>query len=1034
MDITKTKNHISYNTYFNAQSVNYTVSYLIGFIAFLILKQIFKLAFGISAGVSIVVSFAIVMLGMYFAESKLVFVSNTRTGRTQQILRTIFRIAVDAGFFLLLKFSLCEMLGLNYTLPYFIAAVLIYFFNFYFDRLIVFDSVANPSDNSSSKIYRYIFSNRYVFLSCVLTTICILFVFAIFKLFPFGDVTVLRMDLYHQYGPLFVELYDRITGFESFLYSWRSGGGSSFLGNYFNYLSSPLSMLIFLFNKNQIGYAITTLVLVKGALCAGTFSYYLKNSQGSHSIASACFGVFYALSGYFLAYYWNVMWLDGMMLLPIIALGIENIINKKNCCVYVLSLALLLYSNYYMGYMACIFSVIYFLLYFCACYEITDNIGIKAKKESFITKLYSNRFINTGISFALSSLLVGAICAFFLIPVYFILQACSATSDNFPNEFKSYFDLLNMLGQHLAGLETTIRSSGDDVLPNIYCGILPVLLIPLYLINDKISIKEKFSYVLALVFFIISFNNNIANFLWHALHMPNDLPYRFSYMYSFIFLVIAFKGLKNLHGIKYRDIMLTGIGALLVILILQKFPTNKISEYSIYVSIAFVMVWTLVLLLIKKEKLSKFVIGVTILCMTFSECIVADSSSYVFTQKQADYVENMPSYTKAVEFIKENDEDLFRTELSKLNTRLDPCIYGYDGISTFSSMAYEKYSNTQSALGMYSNKINSYTYNIQTPVYNMMYNMKYLIKAQGSNDLSGNYFTLINTVEDNKKTEIYENDYFLPLAFTASSDLDMWITGDKNPFEVQESLIDNAAGVSNVFVPVEYVSTVSNGAKCDNITNNGTFTINAPENNEGGTVEITIKSVLDSNMYVYIKSPSITNVEYSRNDNDTTSHQSCDESYIYDLGEFRAGEEAKITLDTGGLTNGGTVLRIYAYNIDKDVLDSAYELLRQGGLNITNYSDTYIQGEINAGFDGYLYTSIPYDEGWKIYIDGVEAESFALADSQLCCEIEAGVHSVKMKYTPKGIYIGTGISAISVLLLGIIWVIKNKNRIKPDFV
>lgn len=1025
MDITKTKDKILFGNLFNTQTVNYSVVYAVGLLIFIVLKQMLKHLFGVSSELSLPIAFVITSVLSFIAEKKLVFVSGVRASKFQQIYRFVFKTAVDIGMYCLLKFTLCDMLGAHYTIPFVLSAVIIYFFNLYFDRLIVFDSVATPKDNSNSKIYRYIFNHRYIYFSALLTLACISFVFAIFKLFPFGDMTVLRMDLYHQYGPLFVELYDRLTNFESFIYSWQSGGGSSFLGNYFNYLSSPLSLIILLFDRNQIGYAITTLVALKGVLAAACFTYYLKKSLNRHSFASACFGVFYALSGYFLAYYWNVMWLDGMMLLPLIALGIEQIINKSKSTTYILSLALLLYSNYYMGYMACIFSVIYFLVYFCANYEAGSKIAIKTDKVSFITKLFSNRFFATGVRFAVSSLIVGMLCAFFLIPVYNILQACSATSDNFPSEFKSYFDLLNLISQHLAGLETTIRSSGDDVLPNIYCSILAVLLIPLYLINEKISLKEKISYILALIFFVFSFDNNIANFVWHAFHFPNDLPYRFSYMYVFIFLVIAFKGLINIDKIKYSNIMATGIIAVFVLILLQKFPTNKMSEYTIYISLAFVLIWTLVLLVIRKEKLSKTVVGIMLVCITFSECIVADSSGYLFTQNQSDYVENMATYTNAVEYIEENDDGFYRTELTRLNTRLDPCIYGYDGISTFSSMAYEAYSGTQNSLGMYSNKINSYTYNTQTPVYNMFYNIKYLIKARGT-DLSSNYYTKIYTTEDIKATQVYKNDYYLPVAFTAMTDLDMWYTGDGNPFEVQESLIDNAAGVSNVFVPVEYVSTASSGAECESVTSNGMYSISAPENNVGGEVKITVKAVTNSNMYVYIKSPNIDNIQYSWNDNENTASQNCNEPYIFDLGKHNIGDEVEITLDTGGLTNGGTTLKIYAYCIDDEVLNSAYEILKLGQLNVTEHSDTLIKGNINAGFDGYLYTSIPYDEGWSIYIDGEKQDIFALGDSQLSCKISAGAHEIEMKYTPRGIVLGALLSITTALCLLILTLIKRK--------
>src|SRR5699024_3882524 len=114
-----------------------------------------------------------------------------------------------------------------------------------------------------SKIYITFFTNRYVFLSAGIAAVCIAMIYIVYTVFPFGDYTVMRMDLYHQYGPLFAELYDRVVNHSSFLYSWNSGGGSSFLGNYFNYLSSPLSALIFLFDKKDISNAITFIVSVK---------------------------------------------------------------------------------------------------------------------------------------------------------------------------------------------------------------------------------------------------------------------------------------------------------------------------------------------------------------------------------------------------------------------------------------------------------------------------------------------------------------------------------------------------------------------------------------------------------------------------------------------------------------------------------------------------------------------------------------------------------------------------------------------------
>lgn len=1010
MDITKSGNIIKTNKYFNAQTVSFGFLYCIGFVILLIIKQLLK-GIGINAGIALPVSFIAVMLGLFFCEKKFVFSRSIKSSKVKQILAYIFRCAVDLGFFKILDFTLNDMLGLSKMLVYIFSAVLIFVFNFYFDKLIVFDNAEKAQSNRDGKLYKYFFLNRFILFSMSLALIGILFVFMIFKLFPFGDTTVLRMDLYHQYGPLFVEFYDRVTHFKSFLYSWESGGGSSFLGNYFNYLSSPISFLIFLFDRNQVGYAITTLVIVKGVLSAGTFTYFLKKSFNTHSYASACFGVFYAFSGYFLAYYWNIMWIDGMIWLPLVALGIEKIINEGKCKTYILSLSILLFSSYYIGYMTCIFSVIYFFVYYIANKEFSDKINIYSEKQKPLKTFFNNRFVNSVVKFGLSSLFVGVLCACFLIPVYFILQSCSATSDSFPSTVEQNFNLIDMLSSHLAGLETTIRSSGDDVLPNIYCGILPTILLPLYLINRKIGLKEKAAYVVMLIFFIVSFDCNILDFMWHAMHLPNDLPFRYSFLYVFILLIMTFRCLMKFKGIEYRDIMATGILLMFLVLYYQKNPTNKISGFTIYASLIFIMVWTLVLLVIKKENFSKFVIGITIACMTFCEVIVSDSKSYLFTQEQTPYVEKMDTMSEAVNYLKEKDNGFYRTELTYLNTRMDPCMYNYNGMSVFSSMAYEDYSQSQYSLGMFGNRINSYTYNTQTPVYNMMYGIKYLIKDSSSLDLSENYYEKIYTTKDKDKTPIYQNKYSLPIAFVTSKTVGDWDNSEGNPFDVQEDLIDKATGVSNVFVPVEYTQTNSYSSVCEDVTENGTYFVDSIEENSGGSVDITFKSVKNGNVYVYIDSSEIENVNYYWNEGINTTYQSITEPYILDLGYHNAGDEIKAAIDLNGVTSGSASFNIYAYNIDDTVLQSAYEMLSLGQLEVTKHSDTKIEGTINAGYDGYLYTSIPYDAGWSVYIDGQKVKTFDIGDCQLATAIKHGKHDVKIIYSPKGLAYGLTISA-----------------------
>lgn len=1011
MDITKDNQKLFTTKYINGETVNYSACFLAVSFGWIVLKQLLKLLFGLNAGVSAGFAAGLSAVILFFLENHFVFFDAKQQPLAKKLLFYLFRCAVDFGFYKIASFLFVTTLRLTQALSVLVAGLAIYFFNYYFSRLLVYDSHTNAKDKRGGRCYRLFFDNRFVLFSILLAGLCIGFVYLVFQLFPFGDMTVLRMDLYHQYGPLFTELYDRVTQFDSLIYSWTAGGGSAFLGNFFNYLSSPLSFIILLFDRQDMPYAISVMVAVKGLLAAATFTYYLKSSLRRHSYVSASFGVLYAFSGYFLAYYWNIMWIDGMILLPLIVLGIELIIQKQKPWLYLVTLTVMFFASYYISYMVCIFAVLYFIAYFFINGDMSPiRKDWNNKKATSLKGLLNNRFVGSGVLFAGSSLLSAALCAVTLVPVYFILQATSATSNTPPSSFTSYFDLLNLLSSQLLGLETTIRSSGDDVLPNIYCGIVTVILLPLYVANKNIRLREKVAYLLLITFFVFSFNNNWANFLWHAMHFPNDLPYRFSFLFVFVMVVIAFRSLMNFKGIEYRDIALIGMFWVFIVVLYQKFPTNKIEPLTIYVSLAFVMLWTAVLLLIKKNKLQQTVLAVTVAGVVFSEMIIGGAKSYNFTQREADYIQNYDSYTEAVEYINERDDTFYRTELTKLVTRMDPCLYGYRGMSIFSSMAYEKYSGNQYNLGMFGNRINSFTYNTQTPLYNMMYGIKYLIQTHDSLALNEAFYEPL--YETDAGDAVFLNQYTLPVAFEVSSDVEQWDNSERNPFDVQSEFFGYATGTNDYFIPVSYDECYSDNIDCDNVTDNGThyFTKSNPESN-AGSVTVSFHPVSDGNVYTYIDSPKIDNLNYYWNDDENSEYQNINEPFIKDLGYHKAGESISVTLECGDVDVDASYFDMYVYTLNQDALDAAYELLQLGAYQIDSFTATSFDGTVNAGYDGTLYTSIPYDEGWHVTIDGEEAETFAIGDCQLGVSLTAGEHRVQLQYTPKGLKLGLAVTA-----------------------
>lgn len=1018
------------NKFINGETVSYTLMATVSLFILFSIKQILKVFIGIGVTPSCIIAFLIASIVSFIIERKYVFGKKILSSNIKQIIFFVIRIAVNFGFYKLAEFGFFNMLDMPISFAWFIAIVTSFLFNYVYDRTLIFDCGYDAVSVKQSKTYKIFYKNRYVFLTTVLATACIAVIYVIFSVFPFGSITVMRMDLYHQYGPLFAELYDRIVEHKSLLYSWITGGGSSFLGNYLNYLSSPLSFLIFLFDKEDISYAITFIVAFKCILSATSFSYYLKKSFNKDNYFLSAFGILYAFSAYFLAYYWNVMWLDAMIMLPLIALGIEKIFKTGDIKLYTVSLVILFFANYYMGYMCCIFAVLYFFVCFINTYSNDGKLNENAVYEKkYSTKaLMNNVFINRGVKFAFASIIAALICAITLVPVFMILKNSSATSGTFPQTFKSYFDLLDLITSHFALLETTIRSSGDNVLPNIYTGILTFILLPLFLVNNKIKLKEKATYVVLIIFFVFCFNNNCAEYIWHAFHFPNDLPYRYSYMYSFIIAVMGYKTILNFKGIKVKDIAYTGLAIISFVIVCQKFLTNKMTNSTIYATIIFVALWCGFLFLLKNKNAQKKTVSFVLVTFILCETIISSIVGLPLNQDNKNYKENYKTYTDAINYIDNKDSGFYRTELCYLNTRMDPAYYGYNGISVFSSMAYESYSQLQSSLGMQSNKVNSYTYNTQTPVYNMMFNIKYLIQTDVSLAPSSNLYKKIYTTSD-KKSNVYESKYNLPIAYCVNSKIDDWVTDEGNPFEIQSDFVKLATGYSNVFKPVKYNSTDFDAVSGDDVTENGTYWLEKSDSSSNyGTETVSLSPTIDGNLYLYVKSSDLKTITVnSEKVSDIT--QSMEDAYILDLGYHNKGDEVLVSLDASTMESESTSFDFYCYTADDTVVKNMYNSLAGNSLNVESYSDTTIKGTVNAKENCCLYSSIPYDDGWSVYVDGKKAETFEIGGTLLAIELTPGQHKIEYKYFPVGFLYGIIISAVTVFGLCVFY-IYNKSSLK----
>ena len=71
-------------------------------------------------------------------------------------------------------------------------------------------------------------------------------------IYPFGEESFLRTDLYHQYAPFFSEFQYKLQHGGSLFYSWNIGLGVNFTAIYAYYLASPLNWFVLLFPKRFV--------------------------------------------------------------------------------------------------------------------------------------------------------------------------------------------------------------------------------------------------------------------------------------------------------------------------------------------------------------------------------------------------------------------------------------------------------------------------------------------------------------------------------------------------------------------------------------------------------------------------------------------------------------------------------------------------------------------------------------------------------------------------------------------------------------
>lgn len=838
------------------------------------------------------------------------------------------------------------------------------------DEMISQDGQAHLSESYQPPWHRRNAALIFAFAASVLIMITI---FIERGIFPFGDSSFLRTDMYHQYAPFFSNFLSKIRSGQSLTYSWDIGMGVNFTALYAYYLASPLNWLILLCPKGFIIEFMTYSIVIKIGLSGLSFTYYLKKHCNSRQFATALFGIFYALSGYMAAYSWNIMWLDCILLFPLIMLGLERLVKENKGFLYCITLGISILSNYYISIMICIFMVLYFIALI-----LTE-------------RLYEDFFEKIGL-FALYSLIAGALAAAVLLPEIYALQLTASGDFSFPKTVTSYFSILDMVARHIPNAAVEI---GLDHWPNIYCGTAVFLFVPLYLINKKIPLRRKAVNCCLLLIFYASFSTNILNFIWHGFHFPNSLPCRQSFLYIALVLVICYEGLQHLEEITWKQIGLTFWGAAAYILLMEKYNTMRTEDtyhFSVfYISLILLAFYTLLLYIYKEKKMDKILLLIFASTLVCVEAAMNTSVTSITTTSRSSYVKQDESIGTILEELQ--DSDFYRIEKDGRRTKNDGAWAGYPSVSLFSSTANANLTDIFKKFGLESST-NSYSFMGATPLISSLFSVKYLLTEE---DLP--VTELMNLRSQSGIMNLYQNRYTLPLGFGLNSHYaDNWTLSASDPAETQNNLA-HLMGFPDIL-------------------------IESPGQASGSTYTLTPD--VSGYYYVYVSNKKIETVNMTAGEN-TRKYSNINRGYFLDLGYCRENEPITLTAE-----EQDEPFDAAAYRFSVDSFINVFDELNENPFLLSSHTDTRLEGMITMNTEGYLFTSIPYEKGWTAYVDGILVNTTAFQDSFLMIPLTPGIHQITLTYTPEGLYTGLFITAGGILTLIVLYFLGRYWRNRPQ--
>jgi uncharacterized membrane protein YfhO len=878
------------------------------------------------------------------------------------------------------------------------------------------------------------------------------------------------------------EWFQRVLGGDgSPFYAFAKSLGGNMSGAVSGYNLSPITLILLpIFGTNTIGF-ITAGIILKFGLAGVSAYFYLDRRFSLNRAVRICLSICFSMMLFMLSQAPNPMWLDDVVLLPLVMYGIFLLVTKGRFVLFYITLLLCIIISWYNGYMICLFAILFYLF---ECYLYKHD-GFKASNDSRsncdssdydnrcsndkaksdkgdnnsnnsnnseskncnnasdndsssslnnrnkLGKLKQNRFLRYPCRFAIIFTLAVAASLIVLLPTALLLLGGKGAIPPGLFSLDTRFVFTDVLRSLFPGIYE------KEYLPQLYSGLFVLIGVVYFMLSKNVQKRVKLATVIFIALMLVSAWLVVLDRVWLGFRDGNSFYCRFSFLHSFLFVFVAAMAFNNKHKLEFRPLLVAALAVLVlggIITLDDQFPRLRFT--LIVIAICCLVPMSLYLLNKYNSKLTRCLLSCLLVALISFEALLvshwqfqfrttADDQS-PFSRYESYFMDGREQYDElqAIDNIHDNPYRVgktynYMTPFRRLSSN-EGFVYGYSQVAQYDSFYDDRVQNVLARLGYAPDRGFRTTYNDSILPADSLIGIKYVASQEKPRGFKESELT--KTQEGNR---FYTNPYALPLAFVADNDILTNISFNKDPFDYQNRFYSALLGRdTKIFTKVQSRLLRT---ETDAITNTSS---NASANTSNAVSSWTweILSEDTSNLYGYFQYDWQLSVDLYDNDDylyiylDDWSHG------IFPLSDNVGADNKKTVTLKGQIPNNATDLVFTSYRLNIKALEGATNALKKEPLNFTDFRDGFVSGNFQADSDKLLFTTIPYDSGWEIKINDQVVKPHIVQDAFIGLELQAGLNKIEMRYVAPGFIVGATLFAASLVTMTVMAIILRRRE------